>query len=94
MVVIAGTLASWAAWLAIQVPTYWHASGEHRLQLKWLYSGAAIFVLSLLIGVFIAQLVLEEIPGWGNQSVVGAVVVIGTAALPVCMGVAVLKYRL
>ena len=57
VVVIAGTLVSWTAWLAIQVPTYRHASGEHRQQLKWLYSGAAIFVVSLIIGVFIAQLV-------------------------------------
>jgi hypothetical protein len=94
VVVIAGTLASWAAWLAIQVPTYRHASGEHRQQLKWLYSGAGIFVVSLIIGVFIAQLVVEEVPGWGNQAVVGAAVFLGTAALPVCMGVAVLKYRL
>jgi hypothetical protein len=94
VVVIAGTLISWAAWLAIQVPTYRHASGEHRQQLKWLYSGAAIFVVSLIIGVFIAQIVVEEVPGWGNQWVVGAVVILGTAALPICMGVAVLKYRL
>jgi hypothetical protein len=94
VVVIVGTLASWTAWLTIQIPTYRHASGEHRQQLKWLYSGAAIFVVSLIIGVFIAQLVVEEVPGWGNQSVVGAVVILGTAALPVCMGVAVLKYRL
>ena len=94
VVVIAGTLASWTAWLAIQVPTYRHASGEHRQQLKWLYSGAAIFVVSLIIGVFIAQLLVEEVPGWGTQPVFGAVVILGTAALPVCMGVAVLKYRL
>ncbi len=91
---IAGTLASWTAWLAIQVPAYRHASGEHRQQLKWLYSGAAICVVSLIIGVFIAQLIVEEVPGWGSQSVVGAVVILGTAALPVCMGVAVLKDRL
>ena len=94
VLVIVGTLVSWIAWLAIQVPTYRHASGEHRQQLKWLYSGAAIFVGALIIGVFIAQLVAEEIPGWGNHSVVTAVLIIGTAALPVCMGVAVLKYRL
>ena len=94
VVVIAGTLVSWVAWLAIQVPTYRHASGEHRQQLKWLYSGAAIFVVSLIIGVFIAQLLAEEVPGWGTQSVADAVVILGTAALPVCMGVAVLKYRL
>jgi hypothetical protein len=94
VVVIAGTLASWGAWLAIQVPTYRHASGEHRQQLKWLYSGAGIFVVSLIIGVFIAQLVGEQLPGWSSQTVVGAVLTIGAAALPLCMGVAVLKYRL
>ena len=94
VVVIAGTLVSWTAWLAIQIPTYRHASGEHRQQLKWLYSGAAIFVVSLIIGVFIAQLVAVEVPGRVNQSVASAVVILGTAALPICMGVAVLKYRL
>jgi len=94
VVVIAGTLASWTAWLAIQIPTYRHASGEHRQQLKWLYSGAAIFVVSLIIGGFIAQLVAVEVPGRVNQAVADAVVILGTAALPVCMAVAVLKYRL
>jgi hypothetical protein len=94
IVVIAGTLISWAAWLVIQVPTYRHASGEHRQQLKWLYSGAAIFVAALAIGVFIVPLAVGETPGWGNQSVVGVLTTVGSAALPVCMAVAVLKYRL
>jgi hypothetical protein len=43
VVVIVGTLANWTAWLVIQIPTYRHADGERREQLKWLYSGAAIF---------------------------------------------------
>jgi len=94
VVVIAGTLVSWTAWLAIQIPAYRHARGEYRQQLKWLYSGAGIWVLSLIFGVFIAQLIAGNAPGWGNQAVVGAIVLLGTAALPVCMGVAVLKYRL
>jgi hypothetical protein len=94
VVVIVGTLASWTAWLAIQIPAYRHASGEYRQQLKWLYSGAGIWVVSLIFGVFIAELVAGNAPGWSNQAVVGAVVFLGTAALPVCMGVAVLKYRL
>jgi hypothetical protein len=94
VVVIVGTLASWMAWLAIQVPAYRHASGEHRQQLKWLYTGAAIFVATLIIGVFIAPLAMGEVPGWGTQPVVGALTNLGTAALPVCLGVAVLKYRL
>ncbi|HEX2743091.1 MAG TPA: hypothetical protein VHN16_01645 [Streptosporangiaceae bacterium] len=94
VVVIAGTLVSWTAWLAIQIPAYRHARGEYRQQLKWLYSGAGLWVLSLIFGVFIAQLVAGNAPGWGDQAVVGAIVLLGTAALPVCMGVAVLKYRL
>jgi hypothetical protein len=34
-------LISWVVWLAVQVPKYRKSSGERRLQLKWLYSGAA-----------------------------------------------------
>jgi hypothetical protein len=56
VVVIVGTLVSWLAWLAIQVPTYRRASGEHRQQLKWLYTGAVIFVVAEIIGIFIAPL--------------------------------------
>jgi divalent metal cation (Fe/Co/Zn/Cd) transporter len=93
VVVIVGTLTSWTAWLAIQVPTYRHASGVHRQQLKWLYSGAVIFVFAYF-GVFIATLAVEAIPGWDNQSVTNALAILGTAALPVCLAVAVLKYRL
>jgi hypothetical protein len=94
VVVILGTVASWTAWLAIQIPTYRHANGEHRQQLKWLYSGAAIFVVAQIINTFIAPLAMGEAPGWGTQPVVAALAALGTAALPVCMGVAVLKYRL
>jgi hypothetical protein len=93
VLVIAGTLVSWAAWLAIQIPTYRHASGVHRQQLKWLYSGAAIFVFAYF-GVFIATLAVAAIPGWNDQSVTNALAIAGTAALPACLGVAVLKYRL
>ena len=71
VVVIAGTLISWTAWLAVQIPAYRHASGERRQQLKWLYSGAAIFVIALVIGVFVAPLAVGQVPGWGNQSVIG-----------------------
>jgi hypothetical protein len=92
-VVIVGTLASWTAWLAVQIPVYRHASGVHREQLKWLYSGAAIFVFAYF-GVFIATLAVEQIPGWDDQSVTNALAILGTAALPACLAVAVLKYRL
>jgi hypothetical protein len=92
-VVIVGTLASWTAWLAVQIPIYRHASGVYRQQLKWLYSGAVIFVFAFF-GVFIATLAVQAIPGWNDQSVTNALAILGTAALPACLGVAVLKYRL
>jgi hypothetical protein len=93
VIVIAGTLASWAAWLAIQIPAYRHASGGRRQQLRWLYGGAAIFVFAYF-GVFIATLAVRDVPGWDKQPVVDALTILGTAALPVCMAVAVLKYKL
>jgi hypothetical protein len=94
VVVIVGTVVSWGAWLAFQIPSYRHADGERRQQLKWLYSGAAIYVVWLIIGVFIVPLSMGEAPGWGTQPVVGALATLGTSALPICLGVAVLKYRL
>jgi hypothetical protein len=94
VVVIVGTVVSWVAWLAFQIPSYRHADGERRQQLKWLYSGAAIYVVWLIIGVFIVPLSMGEAAGWGTQPVVGALATLGTSALPICLGVAVLKYRL
>lgn len=93
-IVIVGCLVSWLAWLVLQIPTYRHAGGERRQQLKWLYSGAAILVITLIIGVFVVPLTRGEAPGWGTQPVVNDVSTILTASLPVCLGVAVLKYRL
>ncbi|MGH3213641.1 MAG: hypothetical protein ACRDL9_03565, partial [Trebonia sp.] len=42
-----GALGSLVAWLAVQVPRYRRASYERRQQLKWLYSGAVVFVVCL-----------------------------------------------
>jgi hypothetical protein len=61
--------------------------------LSGFYGGAVIFVTAF-IGVFVITLAVEAIPGVGNQSVVNTLAILGTAALPVCMGVAVLRYRL
>jgi hypothetical protein len=51
-------------------------------------------VVGLIIGVFIIPLALREAPGWGTQPVVTVVTTLATSALPLCIGVAVLKYRL
>ena len=78
-VVIVGSLASGLTWLIVQVPRYRRSVGERRQQLKWLYTGAIVFVISTFL------------PGQVGNDLIGP---LGAAALPVCIGVAVLKYRL
>lgn len=78
----------WLAWVGRLAVTYRGASGERREQLKWLSSGAAICVIALMVTVVEAA----------SDSVVVRVATdvshLAIAALPVSMGVAILKYRL
>jgi hypothetical protein len=67
-------LVSWVVWLAVQVPKYRRSSGERRLQLKWLYSGAAVFIACLGFGLF------QSNNATGVAGVVGAVIAAGVAA--------------
>ena len=84
-VVVFGSAASWLVWLIVQVPRYRRSAGERRQQLKWLYSGAAALGVSTVISVLASS---DSTSYW---QVVGT---LGMAILPVCVGVAVLKYRL
>jgi hypothetical protein len=74
--------------MARQVTAYRRATGERRLQLKWLISGAAIFTVSGFPTVALS----------GSTSTfwrfVGESATIGLTALPVSIGIAILKYRL
>ncbi len=84
-----GVLASLLVWLAVQVPIYRRSAGERRQQFKWLYTGATIFVVSVISAV--------QVSGGSSgldQAVNNGIVPVGFAVLPVCVGVAVLKYRL
>jgi hypothetical protein len=92
--VVVLSLAAWLAWLVIQIPSYRKAGGERRQQLKWLYSGAAITLVTFILGVFVIPVALGGAPGSAANPAVGALFVVGFGALPVFMGVAVLKYRL
>jgi hypothetical protein len=74
--------------LAGQVISYRRSSGERRQQLKWLLGGFGVG----LAGVVIAGLTAGHAPRWGI--VAGHVAVLGIFAVPVSMGVAILKYRL
>lgn len=81
-------LFSWLVWLVVQVPKYRRSSGERRLQLKWLYSGAAIFVICLGVSLF------QPVNSAGTGRLVGDVIAPGVVALPAALGFAILKYRL
>jgi hypothetical protein len=78
----------WLAFAARQVVSWRRATGDHRQQLKWLTSGAVVAVIGLaLIAV-----------GPSKDQVLGRVThdlaFLALAALPVTMGVGILKYRL
>ena len=73
--------------LAGQVASFRRSSGERRQQLKWLLGGFGVGLAGLVIG-----LILKNETGlWGA---VGHVAVLAVYAVPVSMGVAILKYRL
>jgi hypothetical protein len=74
--------------LAGQVASFRRASGERRQQLKWLLGGFSAFVAGGVTAIALGR----EHGGW---EVVGYVAdVLAIFALPVTMGVAILRYRL
>ena len=84
-VLVFGIGASFLVWLIAQVPKYRRSAGERRQQLKWLYSGAVALIVSAVISA------LASGASTSYWQVAGT---LGLAILPVCVGVAVLKYRL
>jgi hypothetical protein len=81
----------WLAFVASQVLSWRRASGERRQQLKWLMSGAAVCMAAVAVTAIVGTLDKSTSPVL--QAVVD-IVFVGVAALPVSVGVAILKYRL
>jgi hypothetical protein len=77
----------WLVWLVGQVLSYRRSSGERRLQLKWLLSGAAVFIAAGIGLVWISN-------ATGLWKLVDALATIGILALPVSIGFGILKFRL
>ena len=71
-----------------QVASYRRSQGEHRQQLKWLLSGGAISIGGLLLAMGISNSNVAVL------QVVGLLGFISIAALPIGIGVGILKYRL
>jgi hypothetical protein len=76
-----GLLAGWLGALAWQIASWRRSSGERRQQLKWLMSGAAV------CGIF-------AIASFGSSASLWEVLIVGIIALPVSIGIGILKYRL
>ncbi len=71
------------SFVAHQVLSWRRATGQRRQQLKWLATGAAVTLAVLVVSL-----------GTSSASIVGEILGIGLAALPVGIGVGILKYRL
>jgi len=72
----------WLSFVGHQVLSWRRASGERRQQLKWLASGAGVSVAVIAVSF-----------GISSTGAAGEVLGIGLAALPVGIGVGILKYR-
>ena len=79
-----GTGVAWLAWLGYQVVAWRRSAGEYRQQLKWLIGGAAVCAAC---GIALVA--------WGTMpAAVAAIAACGVAALPVSLGIGILKFRL
>jgi hypothetical protein len=88
----AAALASMLGWLVLQVPRYRRAGAERRQQLKWLYSGAAVFVGALLAATLVPYAAGAAFSADGPLA--NDTIELGSSVLLVCIAIAVLKYRL
>jgi hypothetical protein len=70
------------AWLIRELPAYRRATGERRQQLKWLMAGGVVAAVGLAVSVT------------GQNGVLGVAGTIAITALPISVGIGVLKFRL
>jgi len=84
------TLIFFAMWLlafGYQIVSWRRAAGESRQQRNWLMAGGAAALLSFTVAALLGI-------GHGTWQTLSDIAVVGVAALPAGMGVAILKYRL
>jgi hypothetical protein len=78
----------WLGSVVAQVASYRRSSGTRRLQLKWLLAGSATALICVPPAVFLSG--MRGLPGLAG-GIVGAFALL---AIPACMGVAIMRYRL
>jgi hypothetical protein len=76
------------SWVVRQVAGYRRSTGDRRAQLKWLMSGGLLSLVGLVLAL------TESDAASPVVRAIASVGFIGVAALPISIGVGVLKYRL
>ena len=79
----------WVGSVAGQAASYRRSSGVRRQQLKWLLAGSAIAGVSIPLAVWLSG--THGIAAGLAGGIAGAC---GNLGIPVCMGIAILRYRL
>ena len=77
----------WVLAVGYQVASWRRSAGEGRQQRSWLLAGGAAALVSFVASGLIGT-------AHGGWQIVADVVLVGVAALPIGMGVAILRYRL
>ena len=80
--VVGAIVLIWLSFVGHQVLSWRRAAGERRQQQKWLALGAVITIAGVVLGAAFSNGVIGQFAGFG------------IAALPVGIGVGILKYRL
>jgi hypothetical protein len=87
--VVAAYLGFCLAWVLRLLLAYRRSSGDYRQQLKWLAMGGALCITGLVLVTGLSQTGSRVL-----QIIGGAGLLISLFALPVSLGVAILRYRL
>jgi hypothetical protein len=88
VLLVPGYLVTSFAWVVRQALAYRGSTGDRRQQQKWLFSGGLICVCGLLVAL---QLGPSHSTLWHWVANVSSV---GILALPISLGIGILKYRL
>jgi hypothetical protein len=76
------------SWVIRQVVLYRRSSGDRRQQLKWLLAGGSFSVFGFLMAITVGS------GQHGIVSLIGKVGFLGLIALPISIGIGILRYRL
>ena len=87
--ILLALLALSVAFIGHQLMSWRRSSGDRRQQLKWLASGAAMAIVSAVVALPLSTSGTSTALEWLDN-----LIWCGLAALPVSMGVAILRYRL